>query len=81
MLLEAKLHRHFRGEALYVVVHVINLSLNVPFGGDVPNKVWFGKDVSYDHLRVFRGKAYVNVPKDERSKLDSKTRDYIFVGY
>ncbi|RDX67589.1 hypothetical protein CR513_53513, partial [Mucuna pruriens] len=44
-------------------------------------KIWFGKDVKYDHLRVFGCKAFVHVPKDERSKLDMKTRQCIFIGY
>ncbi|RDX92474.1 hypothetical protein CR513_25376, partial [Mucuna pruriens] len=33
---------------------------------EVPNKIWFGKDVKYDHLRVFGCKAFVHVPEDER---------------
>ena len=81
MLSEAKLPRHFWGEALYAAVHVINLSPSVPLDSDVPNRVLFGKDVFYDHLRVFGCNAYVHIPKDERSKLDSKTRECIFVGY
>ncbi|RDY05690.1 hypothetical protein CR513_10451, partial [Mucuna pruriens] len=40
----------------------------------VPDKIWFGKDVKYDHLRIFGCKAFVHVPKDEKSKLDMKTR-------
>ncbi|GMJ10476.1 hypothetical protein HRI_004716700 [Hibiscus trionum] len=44
-------------------------------------RVWFGKDVSYDHLRVFGCKTFVHVLKDERSKLDAKTRQCIFIGY
>ncbi|RDX67348.1 hypothetical protein CR513_53793, partial [Mucuna pruriens] len=48
---------------------------------EVPDKIWFGKDVKYDHLRVFGCKAFVHVPKDERSKLDMKTRQCIFIGY
>jgi len=47
----------------------------------VPDKIWFGKNVSYDHLRVFGCRAFVHVPKDERSKLDKKTRQCIFIGY
>lgn len=81
MLSEAKLPRHFWGEALFTAVHVINMSPCVSLNGDVPDKVWFGKEVSYNHLRVFGCKAYVHVPNDERSKLDSKTRQCIFVGY
>ncbi|RDY09990.1 hypothetical protein CR513_05555, partial [Mucuna pruriens] len=40
---------------------------------EVPDKIWFGKDVNC--------KAFVHVPKDERSKLDMKTRQCIFIGY
>ena len=43
--------------------------------------MWTGKDVSYDYLRVFGCKAFVHVPKDERSKLDAKTKQCIFLGY
>ena len=63
------------------VVHVLNLTPCVPLQFDVPERVWTGRDVSYDHLRVFGCKAYVHIPKDERSKLDMKTRQCIFVGY
>ena len=48
---------------------------------DVPDRVWTGKDVSYDHLHVFRCKVFVHVLKDEKSKLDVKTQQYIFLGY
>ena len=34
MLSEAKLPKHFWGEALYTAVHVINLSLAVTLNGD-----------------------------------------------
>ena len=44
----------------------------VALDGDVPNRVWFDKDVSYDHLKVFGCKACVHFPKNERSKLDVK---------
>ena len=47
----------------------------------MPNKIWFGKNVKYDHLRVFGYKAFVHVPKDERSKLDAKSRQCIFISY
>lgn len=31
-----------------------------------------GKDVSYDHLRVFGCRAFFHIPKDERSKMTSQ---------
>ncbi|WVZ06448.1 hypothetical protein V8G54_019794 [Vigna mungo] len=81
MLSKAKLPKHFWGEALFTVVHVINLSPTVALNSEVPDKIWFGKNFTYDHLRVFGFKAFVHVPKDERSKLDVKTRQCIFIGF
>jgi len=46
LLSEAKLPGSFWGEALYTVVHVINLSPVVVLQADVPDTVWYGKDVS-----------------------------------
>jgi len=59
MLFETKLPKHFWGEALYMTVHVINLSPVVALNSEMPNKIWFGKNMKYDHLRVFGCKAFV----------------------
>ena len=70
LLSEVKLLKSFWGDALYTIAHVINLSHIVALPADVPDRVWYGKDISYDHLRVFRCKAFVHMSKDDRSKLD-----------
>ena len=62
-------------------VHILNVSPCVPLKFDTPERVCSGKDVSYDHLKVFGCKAFVHIPKDERSKLDVKTRQCVFIGY
>ena len=61
--------------------YLINRSPSVPLGFDILERVWTGKDVSYSHLKVFGYKAFVHVPKKQRSKLDSKSTPCIFVGY
>ena len=33
------------------------------------------------HLRVFDYRAYVQIPKDEKSKLDDKSKPCMFLGY
>ena len=81
ILSHAKLSKIFWGEAILAVTHVLNLSPCFPLQYDTPERVQSRKDVSYDHLRVFGCKAFVHVPNDERSKLDDKTRQCIFVGY
>ncbi|CAH9113366.1 unnamed protein product [Cuscuta europaea] len=81
LLSHAGLPSSFWGEALNTAVHVINLTLCVPLSFDVPDRVWSGKDVSYRHLRVFGCKAFVHIPKDERSKFDVKSKPCVFLGY
>ncbi|KAE8708629.1 Cyclic nucleotide-gated ion channel 1 [Hibiscus syriacus] len=49
--------------------------------GKVAEEVWTGHDVSFDNLRIFGCPAYVHVPADERSKLDAKSKECIFLGY
>ncbi|RDX73198.1 hypothetical protein CR513_47218, partial [Mucuna pruriens] len=78
---QALVGRQSGKKVLYTTMHVINLSPAIALNIEVPDKIWFGKDVKYDHLQVFSCKAFVHVPKDERSKLDMKTRQCIFIGY
>ena len=81
LLSHSKLSRYFWGEAMRTTIDLINLSPSVPLNGDVPEKVWIRKEVSYDHLRVFGCRDFVHIPKDESSKLDPKAKQCIFLGY
>ena len=62
-----------------IVVYLINLSLVAIVNDDVHNKVWTRNNVSYGYLRVFGCRAFVHIPKDERSKLDDKAKPFIFL--
>ncbi|KAG8391787.1 hypothetical protein BUALT_Bualt01G0223300 [Buddleja alternifolia] len=81
MLSHSKLPKSFWGEAKRTAVDLINLSPSAPLDGDIPDRVWSGKYVSYKRLRVFGCRAFVHIPKDERSKLDDKTKPCTFLGY
>ena len=74
MLSHAKLPQSFLGEAMRTVVKLINLSPSYPLEGDILERVWIGKFVYFEHLRVFGYRTFVHVPRDERSKLDNKTK-------
>jgi hypothetical protein len=43
------------------------------------HQVWFGKKPSLSHLKLFGCDAFVNVPKEERNKLDNKVVKFIFI--
>ena len=81
MLRIANLPKSFWSEAVVTACYLINRSPSVPLDFDIPERVWTRKDVSYSHLKVFGCKAFVHVPKEQRSKLDSESTPCIFVGY
>ena len=79
MLRMANMPKSFWDEAVVTACYLINRSPSVPLGFDIPERVWTGKDVSYSHLKVFECKTFVHVPKEQRSKLDSKSTPCIFL--
>lgn len=81
MLKMANLSKSFWGEAVNAAVYLINRLPASPLDFDIPEKIWKGRDISYSHLRVFGCKAFMHVPKKQRSKLDDKSYPCIFVGY
>ena len=62
-------------------IDLINLSPSYALDGDVLEKVWLEKLVSYDHLRVFGCRAFIHIPRDKWSKLDCKSKECIFLRY
>ena len=81
MLRMANLPKSLWGEAVVTACYLINRSPLVPLDFNILERIWIGKDVSYSHLKVFGCKAFVHVPKEQRSKLNSKSTPCIFVGY
>ncbi|KAE8655753.1 Retrovirus-related Pol polyprotein from transposon TNT 1-94 [Hibiscus syriacus] len=79
--LNAKLPKHFWAKAINMACYLINRYLRESLARKVAKEVWTGHEVSFDHLRVFGCHTYVHVPTDERSKLDAKSKECIFLGY
>ena len=64
-----------------MVVYVINRSPSIPLEGDILQSLWSDKEVPYKYLRVFSCLAYVHITKDQRGKLDPKSRTCLFPEY
>ena len=81
MLLDAKLPHKFWAEAISTAAYLRNRSPTSAVEGNTPCQAWYGQRPRVEHLRVFGCAAYVHVPKDERGKLDSKTKKWVLLGY
>ena len=79
--LNAGLEKKFWVEAVNMACYLINRSPKATLDGKVAEEVWIGSPVDYSSLRVFGCSAYVRIPNEERSKLDAKSIQCIFLGY
>ena len=81
MLSDSRLPRRFWAEALSTAVFLRNRSPTKCLHGITPFEAWTGEKPNVSLLRIFGCVAFAHVPKDERQKLDSKSRKCIFLGY
>lgn len=81
MLSGVGLRQEFLAEAVDTACYLVNMSPSSVLEDKTPQEIWTGKNPSLSHLRVFGCDAYVHVPKEKRTKLDSKSEKCIFIGY
>ena len=81
MLADANLPQKFWAEALSTAAYLRNRSPTKAVEGRTPFEAWTSDKPGVDHLRSFGCPAYAHVPKDERQKLDSKSRKCLLLGY
>ncbi|MCP4491938.1 MAG: DDE-type integrase/transposase/recombinase [Gammaproteobacteria bacterium] len=81
MLAHSKLPKKFWAEALNTAVYLKNRSPATAVTKMTPFQAFYGHKPSVRHLRIFGCNAYAHIPKDERKKLDPKSRKCRFLGY
>ena len=81
MLEHSGLPKKFWAEASATAIHILNRAPTSALPGKTPFEALTGNKPSCAHLRVFGCQAHVHVPKEHRSKLDSKSVPHIFIGY
>lgn len=81
MLSESKLPKSFWAEALSTAVYIRNRCPAAALKNKTPYEVLNDRKPDVKHIRVFGCKAYCHVPNNERSKLDSKSKHCVFLGY
>jgi len=68
-------------EAINIVVYLKNRSPTKSLNLKTPFKAFYRYKPKVNQLRVFGCKAFANIPKDERRKLDAKSIKCTFIGY
>ena len=78
---QSNAHRNCRAEAISTAAYLRNRSPTRAVAGMIPNEAWTGQKPQVDGLQVFGCQAFVHIPKEERKKLDSKSKGCIYLGY
>jgi hypothetical protein len=71
----------FWADAILCAVYVKNMCPSHALKNKTPYEMWYGHIPSVRHLRVFGSTCYALIPKEQRSKLDARSRKCIFLGY
>jgi hypothetical protein len=81
MLSGAGLGQQFWVEAVGTACYLVNRSPSSTLVEKNLHEVWSGKKPSPEHLIMFGCDAFVHVSKANKSKLNNKTKNCIFIGY
>ncbi len=81
MLSDAKLPPKFWAEALSTALYLRNRSPTKALFKMTPFEAWTGNRPDVEKLRVFGCSAHAHISKDERRKLDPKSRKCLLLGY
>jgi len=81
MLKGKNLSNGFWAEAVSTMVYLKNRSPTRSLEFKTPFEALFGYKPVVKHLRIFVCKAFANIPKEDRKKLDSKAIRCTFIGY
>ena len=81
MLADTKLPHKFWAEAVSTAVYLRNRSPSKAVKGMTPYEAWTGERPNVNHLRAFGCAVHAHTSKNERRKLDPKSRKCILLGY
>ena len=81
MLHGANLDYSYWGEAVVTAVYLRNRSPSRSVQNVTPFEAWTNEKPSISHLKTFGCKCYAHIPKQNRTKLEPKAKECIFVGY
>ena len=81
MLMDSGVGGDFWAEAIAAAAYLKNRSPTKALKRVTPYEAWTKRKPDLRHLRIFGCKALVRIPTAFRKKLDSKSKECIFVGY
>jgi hypothetical protein len=64
-----------------IVVYLINKGPSISLNGGIPKDSWVGKKLNYSFLKTFGCEEFFHIDKENRTKLEEKSKKCSFIGY
>jgi hypothetical protein len=81
MRLHASFPLQFWVDVVDIVIYLINRGPSISLDGIIPEEEWTGKEVNYSFLKTFGCEAFFHIDKENRTKLEAKSKKCTFIGY
>ena len=81
MLKSKRMPKEFWAEAVKCAIYVQNRCPHAKLDDQTPQEAWSGQKPTVSHLKVFCSVSYAQVPNQQITKLEDKSKRYIFIGY
>jgi hypothetical protein len=81
MRLHAGFPLQFWADVVDIVFYLINKGPSSSLDGIIPEEEWTGKKLNYSFFLNFGCEAFVHIDKENRIKLEEKSKKCTFIGY
>ena len=81
MRLHVGLPLQFWANVVDTVVYLINIGPSSSLDGRIPEEAWTVKKVNYSFLNTFYCETFNHIDKENRTKLETKSKKCTFIGY
>ena len=78
--MHARFPLQFRADDVDIVVYLINRETSIPLDGGITGEAWTGKKTNYSLLRTFGCEAFVHIDKENKEKVEDKSKKCTFIG-
>jgi hypothetical protein len=68
-------------DVIDIVVYLIKKGPSSSMDGGIPKETWTCKKVNYSFLKTFGCEAFVHIDKENRTKLEEKSKKCTIIGY
>ena len=72
--LHARFPLQFWADVVNTTIYLINRGPLSALDGGIPEEAWIGKHVKYSFQRTFGCESFVNIDKDDRTKIEAKSK-------